>query len=138
MIRVFLCICGKEQQRHQCTCRIKVPRRCLKKRHMEICFQERSQKSAISEYLAPLYLFTFPRKRGQSWTLLDRRAYLLVTVTHRRHTRYIFPVSGKLRLVEMSPAMRVQSSTNQNMIVQKRFMRRRMKLLEFQRQKQLN
>ena len=38
----------------------------------------------------------------------------------------------------MSPSMRVQLSTNQNMIVQKRFMRRRMKLLEFQRQKQLN
>jgi hypothetical protein len=34
--------------------------------------------------------------------------------------------------------MRVQLSTNQNRTVQKRFMRRRMKLLEFQRQKQLN
>jgi hypothetical protein len=34
--------------------------------------------------------------------------------------------------------MRVQLSANQNRTVQKRFMRRRIKLLDFQRQKQLD
>jgi hypothetical protein len=47
----------------------------MKTRHSRKCFQERRQKSAISEYLAALYMFTSLRKRGQSWTLPDEREY---------------------------------------------------------------
>jgi hypothetical protein len=61
------------------------------------------EKPEVSHFriLAALYLFTSLRKRGQSWTLLDRRAYLLVTVTHQRLIGYIFLVTGKWRSTEM-------------------------------------
>jgi hypothetical protein len=80
----------------------------------------------------------FPGKRGKNWNHLEIMAYLLVTLTHQRHTRYVFLVTRKLRLSKMSPLMRVKLSKNKNKTFQKKSMRRRVKLLEFHRKKELN
>jgi len=79
----------------------------------------------------------FQGKRGKKWNHLEIMAYLLVTLTHERHTRYVFLVTRKLRLSEMSPLMRVQLSKNKNATFQKKSMRRRAKLIKFHR-KELN
>jgi hypothetical protein len=71
-----------------------------------------------------------PKEKRKKLDPSRRTKYFLVSVTHRRHTGYIFSVTRKLRLIEMSPSMRVHLSANQNRTMQKRFMRRRMKLLE--------
>jgi hypothetical protein len=72
-----------------------------------------------------------PKEKRKKMDSSGNNGIFLVIVTHRRNTRYIFPVTGKLRLVEMPPLMRVYLSANQNRTVKMKFMRRRMNLLEF-------
>jgi hypothetical protein len=60
----------------------KSPHKVLENKTPEEMFSR--EKPTVNHFriLVALYLFTSPRKRGQSWTLLDKKAYLLVTVTH--------------------------------------------------------
>jgi hypothetical protein len=67
------------------------------------------------------------RTRDESWTLQERRVYLLDTVRHQRHIEFTYLVIVRLRLAQMSPSMRIQLLVDQDKIIEMRFMMRRLK-----------
>jgi hypothetical protein len=61
----------------------KSPHKVLENKTLEEMFSgEKPKVIHFRIFGYPVFLFTSLRKRGQSWTLLDKRAYSLVTVTH--------------------------------------------------------
>jgi len=106
------------------------PYKVIEKKTLEEIFSgEKSEVSHLRIFGYPVFVHV-PREKRTKLDPSGKNGIFLVTVTHRRHTRYIFLVTRELILDEMSPSMRMQLSTNQNRTMQNRFMRRRMKLLE--------
>ena len=80
MIKIFLCIYGQKLLEQRCMYRIILHTEYLRTRHLNKSSPVRNQKSAISEYSAVLYTYTFRKKRGRREILQERRVYLWDTL----------------------------------------------------------
>jgi hypothetical protein len=79
----------------------KIPHKVLESKTPKEMFSGEKPKINHFRIFGSLVFVHVPKKRGQIWILPDGRAHLLVTVTHRRLTRYTFSVIEKWRSVEM-------------------------------------